>query len=68
MKLIQSALALWKSSGTKVLGYISGAIPGMLLIPDLVPPSQQKWFLLASLLLGGLTVKRGYTNTKNTPP
>jgi len=54
---------LWKNHGTKILGYITGVIPALLLVPDLVPAADQKWFLLVSVLLGGLTVKRGHDNT-----
>lgn len=55
---------IWKRHGTKVLGYITSTIPAVLLIDDLVPKDQVKYYLLALVLLGGATVKRGHTNSQ----
>lgn len=55
---------IWKSHGTKVLGYITSTIPAVLLIDGLVPETHEKYYLLALVLLGGATVKRGHTNSK----
>lgn len=55
---------VWKKHGTKVLGYITSTIPAVLLIDDLVPKTQIKYYLLALVLLGGATVKRGHTNSQ----
>jgi hypothetical protein len=58
-------MKLWKRHGTKVLGYITSTIPAVLLIEGLIPPTQVKYYLLALVLLGGATVKRGHTNTNS---
>lgn len=56
---------IWKRHGTKVLGYITGTIPAVLLIDGLIPPEHVKFYLLALVLLGGSVVKRGHTNSTN---
>jgi hypothetical protein len=67
----------WINHGTKVLGWatiiVSSALTAnTILKPEqaLIPPGQLKWFVFANIVLGALTVKRGYTNsaTQNTPP
>lgn len=60
--------SLWKRHGTKVLGYITSTIPAVLLIDKLIPPEHVKFYLLALVLLGGATVKRGHTNSANEGP
>jgi hypothetical protein len=55
---------IWQAHGTKVLGYITGTIPAVLLIEDLIPPAHVKFYLLALVLLGGSVVKRGHTNSQ----
>lgn len=57
---------IWKRHGTKVLGYITGTIPAVLLIDGLIPKEHVKFYLLALVLLGGSVVKRGHTNSTNT--
>lgn len=67
----------WINHGTKVLGWatiiVSSALTAnTVLTPEqaLISPGQLKWFVFANIVLGALTVKRGYTNssTQNTPP
>lgn len=60
--------SIWKRHGTKVLGYITSTIPAVLLIDKLIPPEHVKFYLLALVLFGGATVRRGHTNsTQETP-
>jgi hypothetical protein len=62
----------WTYHGTKLLGLattiVSSAIAANAAIPDgqekLIAPGQMKWFILANLVLGALTVKRGFSNSK----
>ncbi len=61
-------MKLWRNHGTKVLGYLAGAIPAVLLIDGLVPASHHKYWNLALVLISGGIVRRGHTNTKNAPP
>lgn len=56
-------IKLYKGHGTKILGYAQMVVPAVMVIPDLIPDSQMKWWSLAALLLGGATVQRGYTNS-----
>jgi hypothetical protein len=66
----------WINHGTKVLGLATTIVASVLganaMIPQgqspLIPPEQMKWFILANVLLGALTVRRGYTNGAQTPP
>lgn len=54
----------WRSNGTKILGTIGAIIPGLLGIQDLIPQAHVKWWLATGVIVGALTVKRGFTNTK----
>jgi hypothetical protein len=54
---------LWRNHGTKVLGYVTSAIPALLAIEDLIPPERHKYWLAASVLLGLLVVQRGHQNS-----
>lgn len=67
----------WIDHGTKLLGLativVSSALSANAMIQPgqspLIPPDHMKWFLLANVLLGALTVKRGFTNSNSqTPP
>lgn len=62
----------WTDHGTKILGAVGTAIPGLIAINDLIPPEQVKYWLAADLLIGVFTFGRGFTNTKAnaqiTPP
>lgn len=66
MNTIQRIWAQWHKDGTKMLGTLGTILPGTLLIDGLVPPEMRKWVLLADLIIGAVTIKRGYTNTANT--
>lgn len=65
---MKSLLKLWRNHGTKLLGYVTSAIPALLAIEGLIPPERQKWWLAASVLLGLLVVARGHTNSKQETP
>jgi hypothetical protein len=62
----------WTSHGTKLLGFattiVSSVLAANAMIPQgqpaLVEPGQMRWLILANIILGALTVKRGFTNTK----
>lgn len=61
-------LKVWDSHGTKVLGtlstVISAVIAAAVIVEDVIPDSHMKYWLFASALLGGATVKRGFTNSQ----
>ncbi len=57
-------ITLYRKHGTKVLGYVTSAIPALLAIEGLIPPTQQKYWLAASVLLGLLVVARGHQNSR----
>ncbi len=54
----------WRGHGTKILGTIGAVIPGLLGIHDLIPAKDVKYWLAAGVIVGALTVKRGFENTK----
>ncbi len=62
---IKFAVERWREDGTKMLGTLGAILPGTLLIDGLVPQGLRKWVLLADLIIGAFTIKRGYTNTSN---
>lgn len=58
----------WKRHGTKLLGYAFLVVNSALAVDGMVDKDHLKWFVFANLVLGGLTVKRGHTNTKAQAP
>jgi hypothetical protein len=54
----------YKNHGTKVLGYVTSAIPALLAIEGLIPKEREKYWLAAGVLLGLLVVARGHSNSK----
>lgn len=55
---------LWENHGTKYLGTAAAIVAGVITIPDLIPADHHKWWSLANVVLGVLTLRRGYTNSK----
>ena len=56
-------IALWDSHGTKFLGTASVIVSGLVLIPDLISPGHTKYWQAANVILGAVTVNRGFTNS-----
>ena len=54
---------LWNNHGTKLLGYAQAILAGWLLIPGLFDPDNLKWAQAAGVVLGVLTVRRGYVTS-----
>lgn len=67
MKLWTKFKELWRSHGTKILGWLIvfvGALQEVLpLIQGIDPKHAGLWALVVGL--GGAVIKRGFTNTKN---
>jgi hypothetical protein len=61
----------WINHGTKLLGFAGVVVSSALAANSVLPPDhplisveQLKWFVFANLVLGALTVKRGFSNSK----
>lgn len=52
----------WRRHRNGFLGFIGGAIPGLLGINGLIAPEHQKWWLAAGVLIGLLISRFNYTN------
>lgn len=65
MKLFTTALSVWRSHGTRILGIAQGSIAAIAGISDLIPAGHLKYWLAASALL---TFWRGQVNSTNPPP
>jgi hypothetical protein len=50
---------------TKVLGSCTTIISGFIAIPDLISQPHLKYVAATNVVLGVLTVNRGFTNTRN---
>jgi hypothetical protein len=61
-------VSTWKRHGTKLLGYAFLVVNSALAVEGLVSKENLKWFVFANLVLGGLTIKRGHTNSKALAP
>jgi hypothetical protein len=65
---MKALLDYWGSHGTKILGSTAAVAAALLVTPDLVPPgSFQKALQFANVVLGVLTVQRGFTNSQEKP-
>lgn len=53
----------WVDHGTKILGTTTAILSGLIAIPDLVPAGHVKYWAAANVVLGVITVKRGFTNS-----
>jgi hypothetical protein len=60
---VRLAISQWKKDGTKMLGTVGTIIPALLTIEGLIPKDHMKYWLAAGVVIGALTVRRGYTNT-----
>ncbi len=58
----------WTQHGTKILGTAATFVATALLIDGLIPDAHMKYWLFANALLGGATVKRGFTNGSRGGP
>lgn len=63
--IMQAILDYWKNHGTKALGTASTVVGALLASPVVPPGSVRTGLEIAGLVLGALTVKRGYVNSKN---
>jgi hypothetical protein len=65
---MKALLDYWDSHGTKILGSAAAVVAALLATPDLVPPGAiAKTLQVANIVLGVLTVKRGFTNSQEKP-
>jgi hypothetical protein len=65
---MKEILAYWDEHGTKVLGSAAAIVAALLVTPDLIPPgTATKILQAANIVLGVLTVRRGFTNSQDKP-
>jgi hypothetical protein len=62
MKVITNA---WRNHATKALGSATTILSGFIAIPDLISQPHLKYVAATNVVLGVLTVNRGFTNTRN---
>lgn len=68
LELVAALRVLWDDHGTKVLGTLATIVASLITIPGLIPEPHLKWWSAANVVLGALTVKRGYTNSAKSQP
>jgi hypothetical protein len=64
MITVQQVVDYWNGHGTKILGTATLVVASALGVPELISAEHVKYWLFANALLGGFTVKRGFTNSK----
>lgn len=57
----------WKENGTKWLGTLTSIVAGLQSIPGLIPTDDLKYWSAIGVILGAITVKRGFTNSASKP-
>jgi 2-methylcitrate dehydratase PrpD len=68
MANMKALLDYWDSHGTKVLGSTAAIVAALLAAPALLPAGGiVKALQIANIVLGVLTVKRGFTNSQEKP-
>lgn len=60
---LNTLIAFFNGHATKALGVIGAVIPGMLGIDGLIQPVHTKYWLAAGVIVGALTVGRGFQNS-----
>jgi hypothetical protein len=69
MKYLLILQQWWDGHGTKILGTASMIVAGLLMKDHLVPAGSVRDVLeLADIVLGALTVQRGFTNSNAAKP
>ena len=62
---MKALLDYWDEHGTKILGSLAAIVAALLVAPDLIPPGLATKLLQgANIVLGVLTVRRGFTNSE----
>ncbi len=61
-------LRMWRSHGTKILGFLTTVVAGLPLIEGLIADTHKPWWGAANLILGALTIQRGSVNARNQRP
>jgi hypothetical protein len=59
---MKELIAFYEAHGTKVLGTVATIVAGLVIVPDLIPVAHVKWWHAANVVLGALTIKRGFYN------
>lgn len=65
---MEKLIALWDAHGTKVLGTAATIVASLITVPGLIPEPHMKWWSAMNIVLGALTVRRGYTNSARQQP
>lgn len=60
---LQAIRLQWTDHGTKFLGATTATLSGLLAIPELVPAGHVKYWAAANVVLGVITINRGFTNS-----
>lgn len=61
---MKKAANLYQDHGTKILGALGAVVPSLMAIDGMVTADNMKYWLAANAVVGALTVKRGFTNSK----
>ncbi len=58
-------IAYWTDHGTKILGTLGAVVGGLSVVPNLISSAHQPYWNAATVIIGALTVQRGFTNSKS---
>lgn len=61
---MDKVIAIWNEHGTKILGTLAGIVAGLITVPNLIPSEHVPYWSAANIVLGVMTVNRGFTNSK----
>lgn len=67
MTALTIVLKWWGSHGTKYLGAATMIVTGLREIPNLIAAAHQPYWAAAGVVLGALTINRGFINSKPEP-
>ncbi|MDW8258598.1 MAG: hypothetical protein RML32_04070 [Gammaproteobacteria bacterium] len=65
---MQALIDLWIHHGTKILGTLATIVAGLVTIPGLIPDGHKPYWAAVNVILGALTVGRGFENSRFNHP
>ena len=64
---MEAIVAFYTNHGTKVLGTAATIVAGLISIQNLIPQDHVPYWAAANVILGALTINRGFENSRRNP-
>ena len=64
MNVLLMLVGVWSAHGTKILGTAQTIVAGLITVQGLIPPDHVPLWSAANIVLGALTINRGFSNSR----